>query len=165
MLCTADKHCSQLCIAMLEMLLCGLCLCFLSYNVHAGLCWSHCMCCAWILAVSISDSRMLCTANKHCSQLCIAMLQMLLCGLCLCCLSYALHAGHSWSHYMCWAWILAASISDSRMLCTANKHCSQLCIAMLQMLLCGLCLCCLTYALHAALRHMFSKCLAVNISL
>ena len=41
MLCIADKHCSQLCIAMLDTLLCGLYECCLSY---AGLSESHCMC-------------------------------------------------------------------------------------------------------------------------
>ncbi len=30
---------------------------------------------------------------------------------------------------------------------------------------CDICLCCLFYALHAVSRHMFSKCLAVTISL
>ncbi len=51
MLCIADKHCSQLCIAMLETLLCGLCvhafvhmLCFLSHTacVEALLCLNPC---------------------------------------------------------------------------------------------------------------------------
>ena len=229
---------------------CGLCLCCSSRALHAGLSWSHCVCCACILAAGIPDSRVLCTADKHCSQLCMAMLQMLLlwpvsmlhftcsacwavlvklhvpclhpcsrhtrqqsalhsrqallsavhgnaadaaavacvyaavhvlcmlgclghtacavpaslqqayqtaecfaqqtsialscawqccrcccCGLCLCCISRALHAGLSWSNCMCRACILAAGIPDSKVLCTADKHCSQLCMAMLQMLL------------------------------
>ena len=57
---------------------CGLCLSCISHALHAGLSWSHCMCCVWILAGSVSDSRMLCTANKHCSLLCMAMSEMLL---------------------------------------------------------------------------------------
>ena len=97
--------------------------------------WSHCMCCVWILAGSISDSRMLCTANKHCSLLCMAMSEMLL--------LWPVSMLH-FTCYACWAalvtlmccvWILAASISDSRTLCTADKHCSQLCMAMSEMLL------------------------------
>ena len=44
---------------------CGLCLCCISLALHAGLPWSHCKCCVWILAAGISDSRMLCTADKH----------------------------------------------------------------------------------------------------
>ena len=57
---------------------CGLCLCCISRALHAGLPWSHCMCCVWILAAGISDSSTLCTANKHCSLLCMAMSEMLL---------------------------------------------------------------------------------------
>ena len=57
---------------------CGLCLCCISCALHAGLPGSHCMCCVWFLAASISDSRMLCTADKHCSQLCMAMSEMVL---------------------------------------------------------------------------------------
>ena len=114
---------------------CGLCLSCISHALHAGLSWSHCMCCVWILAGSISDSRMLCTANKHCSLLCMAMSEMLL--------LWPVSMLH-FTCYACWAalvtlmccgWILAASISDSRTLCTADKHCSQLCMAMLEMLL------------------------------
>ena len=114
---------------------CGLCLCCISHALHAGLSWSHCMCCVWILAGSISDSRMLCTANKHCSLLCMAMSEMLL--------LWPVSMLH-FTCYACWAalvtlmccgWILAASISDSRTLCTADKHCSQLCMAMSEMLL------------------------------
>ena len=114
---------------------CGLCLCCISHALHAGLSWSHCMCCVWILAGSISDSRMLCTANKHCSLLCMAMSEMLL--------LWPVSMLH-FTCYACWAalvtlmccvWFLAASISDSRMLCTADKHCSQLCMAMSEMLL------------------------------
>ena len=114
---------------------CGLCLSCISHALHAGLSWSHCMCCVWILAGSISDSRMLCTANKHCSLLCMAMSEMLL--------LWPVSMLH-FTCYACWAalvtlmccvWILAASISDSRTLCTADKHCSQLCMAMSEMLL------------------------------
>ena len=114
---------------------CGLCLCCILHALHAGLSWSHCMCCAWILAGSISDSRILCTANKHCSLLCMAMSEMLL--------LWPVSMLH-FTCYACWAalvtlmccvWILAASISDSRTLCTADKHCSQQCMAMLEMLL------------------------------
>ena len=80
---------------------CGLCLSCISHALHAGLSWSHCMCCVWILAGSISDSRMLCTANKHCSQLCMAMSEMLLLwpvSIIVCCISRAMHAGLPWSH-------------------------------------------------------------------
>ena len=250
MLCTANKHCSLLCMAMSEMVLLWP-VSMLHFTCYA--CWAALvtlMCCVWILAASISDSSTLCTADKHCSQQCMAMLEMLLlwpvsmlhftcsacwaalvtlqmlcldpcsrhirqqnalhsrqalisavhgiagdgaavacvyaafhvlcmlgclghtacavagslqqayqtaerfaqqtsialscawqcrrcccCGLCLCCISHALHAGLSWSHCMCCVWILAGSISDSRMLCTANKHCSLLCMAMSEMLL------------------------------
>ena len=250
MLCTANKHCSLLCMAMSEMVLLWP-VSMLHFTCYA--CWAALvtlMCCVWILAASISDSSTLCTADKHCSQQCMAMLEMLLlwpvsmlhftcsacwaalvtlqmlcldpcsrhirqqnalhsrqalisavhgiagdgaavacvyaafhvlcmlgclghiacavagslqqayqtaerfaqqtsialscawqcrrcccCGLCLCCISHALHAGLSWSHCMCCVWILAGSISDSRMLCTANKHCSLLCMAMAEMLL------------------------------
>ena len=44
MLCIADRHCSQRCIAMPEMLLCGLCVkASLSYAVHAVIPEAHCM--------------------------------------------------------------------------------------------------------------------------
>ena len=59
------------------------------------------MCCGWILAASISDSRTLCTADKHCSQLCMAMSEMLLLwpvSIIVCCISRAMHAGLPWSH-------------------------------------------------------------------
>ena len=49
------------------------------------------------------------------------------------------------------------------MLCIAGKHCSQLCIAMLEILLCGLCECCLSYALHAVISeslHVLKLCCA-----
>ena len=159
-LCTADKHCSQLCMAMLEMLLLWP-VSMLHFTVLCmlGCLGSHCMCCVWILAASISDSRMLCTADKHCSQLCMAMSEMVLLW------------PVSMLHFMCsacWAalvtlhvcvWFLAASISDSRTLCTADKHCSQLCMAMLEMLAAVACVYAAFHtALHAGLPWSHCMC-------
>ena len=94
-----------------------------------------------MFAASISDSRQVLLSAVHCSAE-----DALLCGLCVCCLSCALHAVTS--HVLCWSPCNKGSI----MLCKTDRHCSQLCIAMLgDPAVRPECTCILSYAVHAEL--------------
>ncbi len=94
---------------------------------------------------------MLCKTDRHCSQRCIAMLEMLLFGLCECCLSYGLQAVMSAATACAEAMLFLDHCSKHmRQVCIADRHCFQLYIAMLETP-CGLCVhaCSACESLHA----------------